>query len=98
MCKKQKGPTLGVRFREVSNDVNFLYKRIDFRLLFTTQLYLACVQKPAPLKKKIKDRGGGGGVCTQAMLYFTKKKSLFFIQLRENKSVPLARPPRPKQS
>ena len=61
MCKKQKGPTLGVRFREVSNDVNFLYKRIDFRLLFTTQLYLACVQKPPPLKKKTKDRGGGGG-------------------------------------
>lgn len=70
MCKKQKGPTLGVRFREVSNDVNFLYKRIDFRLLFTTQLYLACVQKPAPLKKKIKDRGGGGCLYTGYAVFY----------------------------
>ena len=78
MCKKQKGPTLGVRFREVSNDVNFLYKRIDFRLLFTTQLYLACVQKPAPLKKKIKDRGGGGGVSVHRLCCILLKKSHSF--------------------
>lgn len=77
MCKKQKGPTLGVRFREVSNDVNFLYKRIDFRLLFTTQLYLACVQKPAPLKKKIKDRGGGG-VSVHRLCCILLKKSHSF--------------------
>ena len=80
----------------MSDDVHSRYKRIDFRLLFTTLLFSLCTDPP-PLKKKIGERAGGG-ICTQTMLYFTKKKSLFYIQLRENKSVPLARPPRPKQS
>ena len=42
--------TVGVRFAEVSDDVNSLYKTLDFRLLFTTLLYLACVQTPSPKK------------------------------------------------
>ena len=51
LCLKNRRPTLGVRFREVSDDVHSLYKRIDFRLLFITLLYLACVQTPLPQKK-----------------------------------------------